>query len=156
MAQLCDPLRSCTSEGALGGPAVRRSIPRLFLLLAALPALAFAPVPKPKEKPDPGKEDLKRLQGEWEMLECSVDGQRVKVRPGEASDVFKGDQLMTLNRGEVVTRSSITLDARKSPRRMDVKTKGGNLLLAIYRLEGDTLTLCYKDEPGAKGHPADF
>jgi uncharacterized protein (TIGR03067 family) len=133
-----------------------RSNLRPVVLLAALASLGLAPVPKPKEKPDPAKEELKKLQGKWELVSCSLGRQRLKVRPGEEGDVYKGDQLTTFNGGEAVTRWTVTLDPTKSPKQMDKKGKDGALLLAIYRLEGDTLTVCYKNEQGAKGRPADF
>ena len=122
-------------------------------VLAALP-VAFAPIPKPRA--NPAKEELRRLQGRWELVSCSLGGKPMPVTPGAEADVIRGDRLTTVKGGEVVASWRVTLDPAKAPRRMDLKGEGGKLQLAIYRLDGDTLTVSYKGERGATGRPADF
>jgi uncharacterized protein (TIGR03067 family) len=117
---------------------------RAALLGAAGLALAFAPAPFPK--PDPSKAELKRLQGTWVQTLCTRGGTPVAVASqGELTVVIAGDRMTYNAAGGGGSEWVITLDARTKHRIMDLTGVGrsaGNNFLGVYRLQGDTLTLC--------------
>jgi uncharacterized protein (TIGR03067 family) len=89
----------------------------------------------------PAQTDKEKLQGEW---------RRDIQLPKQLGD---GDSFSTLNvKGnewvEVVEDSRLTwkanlrLDPSKDPKEMNLKSDR-NLISAIYKLDGDTLTICY-------------
>jgi uncharacterized protein (TIGR03067 family) len=121
---------------------------RCVLLVGEALSLAFAPAPLPK--PGPGKDDLKRMQGEWEFVRSAqgapdpsagvmVVGTKVKKM------VIAGDRLTyyyDLGEGEKREVWAITLDARGTPK---VLVSNGDPARwpCIYRLDNDTLTFCF-------------
>jgi uncharacterized protein (TIGR03067 family) len=130
----------------------------VLAVLAAALALGFAPVPKPKAPPAPtAKGQLMRLQGTWEEVRRSRDGSPLHEVKG-GSEVVDGDRLSCVSaRGEVTARWSIVLRPSKSPKEIDLCTDKGQVVVrCIYKLEGDTMTVCYRDEAHTTDRPADF
>jgi uncharacterized protein (TIGR03067 family) len=129
------------------------------MLRAILPlvllSLAFAPAPLPKSRPAQQRSnDLARLQGEWVAvrerigdLDCPVDGHVMTI---------SGRTLRHVIRGKVTATWTINPDPRRAPPRMNERSQDGYLLLSIYRLEGDTLTVSWQNENDAAGWPVDF
>jgi len=89
-------------------------------------------------------EDLKLLQGTWTVAALEVDGQPVAA-PGDAYVVIEGSRFASTGMGAEY-EGTLELDASASPPRIDMRfDKGpekGNTNLGIYRLEGDSWTLC--------------
>jgi uncharacterized protein (TIGR03067 family) len=88
------------------------------------------------------KEELKKLQGDWELVSFSIGGKRTDVAPGEVTFTVKGDRLSCVNHRGETRHYSVTLHPSRRPAAMDLK--GGRqreLHLCVYKLEGDTLTL---------------
>jgi uncharacterized protein (TIGR03067 family) len=109
------------------------------------------------DDPAPPRGDLAKLQGTWEARlgpkaearwVLTIDGRRVVSR-------FLRD-----GREVARVRGTVKVDDAADPRRLDVvgivdpAGQKGDDLLAIYRLDGDSLTLCH-GTPGA-GRPARF
>ena len=102
-----------------------------------------------------------RLQGTWLVDSATVNGMDPKKSPGidygpitpGSRWVFSGDKvnLQTLLRQAEELR--YRLDPRKDPRTIDL-IRGKESMPGIYRLEGDTLTLCFS-RPG-KERPKTF
>ena len=121
---------------------------RRFLPLIAVLSLAFAPAPFPRPlKLDPGKEDLKKMQGEWVEIARNSDGVPIESIRGNWSVMVVGDRISWRHSGDEYTRWRVTLDTSKSPRAMTLTNEApadrvGVIAHSRYRVEGDTLTYC--------------
>ncbi|HEV3167453.1 MAG TPA: TIGR03067 domain-containing protein [Isosphaeraceae bacterium] len=124
---------------------------KAMLLVPAL-VVAFAAATAVRGDDKEVKGDLKKLQGAW-----------VYTNPGgeETRWVFEGDMLKsTVNANQYV--SKITLDADGKPHpTADFKIteapddSAGQTALGIYKLEGDSFTLCVA-LPGRTARPTEF
>ena len=121
-------------------------------LLAVCGLLSFeaeaAPVPKGIKKPD----DAKLLEGWWEGV--TMDDGRGPT-PHRDKDLIRDGLLYhsgTLRNEE--PGQPIRLDPSKSPKEFDVEWLPGKVYHGIYRIEGDTLTLCH-GKPG-QPRPTEF
>jgi len=91
--------------------------------------------------------DLARIQGSWKGIKLEVEG---KSAPAELVDkgkyVFKGNKLTIFEGDKQVGEATFSLDSAKKPQTIDLTpTEGkakGKTMYGIYRIEGDTLTLC--------------
>jgi uncharacterized protein (TIGR03067 family) len=129
----------------------------LLLLLAAVASLAFAPAPLPK--PDPTKADWQKLQGKWVRLSFTVGGQPMQMKD-TTTVVFSGNRLKYTGPTMSTHEWSINLDAKKKPKVLDMTgVQGGEkgvTYWGIYRLEGDTLTVCGFKGTNDSARPRDF
>ena len=140
---------------------------RRFLVLAVLVAsisLGCNTDPTPVKKEDvpaqrakQGKQELDKLQGEWTCVSSEVRG---KKRP----DTLNAQCKLTIGENQwVVTyrdspsgaRATIEIDPSKDPKTIDLTFRGGDEPSpGIYKLEGDTLTVCYGTAGGER--PKEF
>ena len=103
-----------------------------------------------------GKTDLDRIQGAWKGTRLEVES---KVAPGEFIEkckyVFKGNVLTFFEEDKQVGKASFVLEPTKMPKAIDITpTEGqdkGKTMYGIYRIEGDTLSICIGEE-----RPNDF
>jgi uncharacterized protein (TIGR03067 family) len=88
--------------------------------------------------------DLDKLQGTWTVATMEVDGESMSA-PGDARVVIEGSRFATLGMGAVY-EGTVAVDSSAKPARIDMKfDKGpekGKTNLGIYRLKGDSWTLC--------------
>jgi uncharacterized protein (TIGR03067 family) len=87
--------------------------------------------------------DLAKLQGRWKL---------VKLEPAKFQEKqeiiwdIKDHTIRVLLKGEEALRCEFTLDDKVDPKRMDVTIPQANgtkkTALGIYKIEGDTLTVC--------------
>jgi uncharacterized protein (TIGR03067 family) len=123
-----------------------------LLLSAAVASLAFAPAPL--RKPDSAKDDLKQMQGKWEVVSCAFEGRPV----GGAARwvVIAGGRMTFYNAdGSVASQWAFTLDAKARPRATDAKREDVPdypICRGRYELKGDRLTKVYTY--GADERPA--
>jgi uncharacterized protein (TIGR03067 family) len=109
---------------------------------------AFAPAP-----PDRSQEELKKLQGTWEMVSWQPGGgvpttnvrDKENGRPHYTMKIT-GKRLTRTRVGKAVDCEwEITLDARKKPKQLDFRVVKGDAnpksTLGIYRLEEDKLIM---------------
>jgi uncharacterized protein (TIGR03067 family) len=130
---------------------------RIPLLLATALAVGFAPAPFPKKERTRGP-DPRSLQGTWVMTEGQVDGMGnygATYRPSGLSAALRDQVQIAGNRltfpekkaSGVVTTWTIHLAGGNAIDLEGIQPGGRRLrLLGLYKLEGDTLTLCICDQ----------
>ncbi len=106
------------------------------------------------------KKDEDRLQGTWKVTSIENDGN--KVDPKEFANwklVIAGDKMTALDSNDVMDEHTFKLDAAAKPAAIDLTLltgeSKGKTMQGIYRIEGDTLTVCVA-EPGKKDRPREF
>ena len=130
-----------------------------LLLFSTVLLVGFAPAPFPRsEKPESRKDQMKKLQGEWVRTRTVIAG---RVFPVTAvTMIIDGDRMTDTLAGTRQNTWTIRLDAGKTPKVFDIEmtTEGvkGTTFVGIYRLEGDTLTLCSRWSKAEKDRPKDF
>lgn len=133
-------------------------------MLAALVALSLAAPAaptedKPKELPEAAKKDLKALEGKWTLTEITINGEAVTPPEEQKSVEFKGRKFLLAGK-EILEIAS--LDPSTNPKLLDFKAvadmgeiRKDNTYEAIYKIDGDTLTLALYIGAGQK-RPAKF
>jgi uncharacterized protein (TIGR03067 family) len=127
-----------------------------WLLLFSAGALCLAGVPGGFAADE--SDDLKLLAGSWKPKEANLGDNKIDSMVLEkATVVYAGDKY-TVKIGDKEEQGTFTLDAKKTPKTMDIfPTSGdnnGKTLLAVYELAGDKLTICYSLTPTVR--PDDF
>ncbi len=129
---------------------------RVFSLLAVC-ALGFAPAPfLPKPAAKQSADDLKLLQGEWVQIKQSLGSPLRDARDGSTA-VITGDRIAYKSNGTTTASWTLKFDPGASPKRLDLCGRGPtDFVLCIYRVEGDTLTICWRNQGGALDRPGEF
>ncbi|HUR52835.1 MAG TPA: TIGR03067 domain-containing protein [Gemmataceae bacterium] len=118
----------------------------LALVLLSVPAALVADDKKPADA------DAKAMVGKYGVMKAELGGkdltEPLKVLKFEITEGGK----YTASHGEEIDAGTFTLDPTKTPKTMDVKPTGGplkgKLVKAIYKLDGDILTICYDHNAG--------
>jgi uncharacterized protein (TIGR03067 family) len=96
------------------------------------------------------KEEMQKLQGTWELVALESGGTKVtgKDIPKFLRDSFiiKGDKAPVTYEGKTY-EATVRVDPTKNPKTLDRVFPGGkpfegSVVRSIYKLEGDTLTIC--------------
>jgi uncharacterized protein (TIGR03067 family) len=111
-------------------------------LLTALALTVAAPGPK-----DPPKKDTDRLLGAWAGEKAEAAGMPLPVPVGGMTMEFQPDGKLVIKEGAKPPEAAgYTADPKKDPHEIDLTppAAGGKVMtmLGIYKVEGDTLTLC--------------
>jgi uncharacterized protein (TIGR03067 family) len=109
----------------------------VFLAVALVVA---APAPKDK-KPDPGP-----IEGEWVIQSYVLGGREDNIERGEKVRLSEG--FLVVGENEKVR---YTLDSKADPPRIDMTPVRGKHepILGIYKLDGDSLVICFPKGGGA-------
>jgi uncharacterized protein (TIGR03067 family) len=124
----------------------------LFLLTSVV---AVAAAPKA------GATEQEALQGLWQAVELEANGQKAPAEAVKAFQVrIEGDQIV-FNPATDNRKHTFVIDSGAKPKAMDLTpadgpSKGQKLSCAIYKLDGDKLTICLDKEGAAGERPAEF
>ena len=110
------------------------------------------------DKEDKAKKELEKMQGTWKFVAGERLGMKGEVGEGfeDFAIVISGNKLTI---GVVKpTEATFVIDTTTDPKLIDITyTKDKSTTEAIYRVDGDTLTLCYRPgKPPAKDRPTAF
>ena len=129
--------------------------------LAALAAVWFSALlaaddGKPKPFPERAQKELDRLQGKWVAKSLERDGKTIDVKDHEFILEIKGDKWIFVGKERAVF---VALDTTTDPKCVDLKSveesRKGQVDEGIYRVEGETLTICMHQGSG-KSRPTKF
>ncbi len=109
--------------------------------------------------------DAEKIQGNWGAVSYVEDGQgageKVSADESPVRWDIKGDKLTMLADVEGASaKGSFKLDPAKKPKTIDITfppapgSKKDQVMLGIYELDGDTLTICYALDGGRR--PKEF
>ena len=91
--------------------------------------------------------DLKALVGKWKLAKGIVSGQDVTGFIDKMKFEIRDGGKFAIELGAEKYDGTLTVDAAKDPKEMDLKPAGGfhkgRTLRALYKLDGDTLVICY-------------
>lgn len=90
--------------------------------------------------------DLDKLQGAWSLTSLEVDGQEVPaIALNDSRIIVKGTEFTSTSMGAKY-KGELDLDPRKKPKTLDLiftsRPEKGNRNRGIYKLDGDTWTIC--------------
>ena len=85
------------------------------------------------------KEDKEKLQGEWSLVSYELNGKSGKIP--DAKYKFEGNNFYATSLSGGDGEGTFAIDSSKKPKRIDFTGKG-QLVKAIYELDGDTLKVC--------------
>lgn len=104
------------------------------------------------------EDDSKALQGTWLPASAELGGQPFPEQVTKSMRLtIEGDKYIVMV-GPQKDEGTTKLDASKSPKTLEIRgTEGpnkGKTIPAIYKIEGNTLTVCYN--LGGKDYPTEF
>jgi uncharacterized protein (TIGR03067 family) len=124
----------------------------MLSLVAGLLLVGLADVPTKDQ-------EQQKLQGTWTVTAHTAGGK--KTAPKEIATwrvIVKGNEITARDGIDLLSAYVFRLDPSASPRAIDLDVTAGpdkdRKVLGIYKLEGDTLTVCVP-EPG-KARPKEF
>src|SRR5262245_10764905 len=115
--------------------------PRLLLVLIAGILLAA----------DAGKDDLEKMQGDWNAIAFIRDG--MKYPDDDANALFrtvKGNDYTISRFEKTVGKGTFKIDATRKPKTIDLVPANAKPILGIYEFDGDKLRMCYSVPGGER------
>lgn len=97
------------------------------------------------------EQELARLRGQWQSIETEETLKQTVYPPIHRLTV-QGNRLIVLNDDGLEASSTFTIDPATMPKAIDRTASNGRKSIGIYKIEGETLTLCF----GLDQRPRDF
>jgi RNA polymerase sigma factor (sigma-70 family) len=112
------------------------------------------------DRPAAGREeapkDDEKIVGTWAIVSLEKGGQKAPEEDyKEAKLIFAADGKLTAKLPKGEKGGTYKLGPAKKPKAITITTEEGGTLLGIYKLEGDTLTVCLGDE-NVNDRPTEF
>ena len=107
-----------------------------------------------KAAPVVAKSDLENMQGNWVPVELVGNGEAAGNDVLSRVKLAIKDKGYTVQSGEGEDGGTFELNETATPKQMDVKTKNGDSVTAIYEFSGDMMRVCYVLNNGTR--PTDF
>jgi uncharacterized protein (TIGR03067 family) len=115
-----------------------------LLALCAAAAIAFLSMQSARADKKKAVKDEKAILGTWTVESYQEGGQKAAKEVIETlSVVFSADGKMKAIQGEKEQELTWKLDPGKKPKQFSVTNDKGREVLGIYKLDGDTLTVCW-------------
>ena len=131
----------------------------MFAALVAFTLAVPGDVPDDKEKalPDAAQKDLKKMEAKWKAVKAVVNGME-ETDGKEIFIEFKGRKLIVTDDGKEMEFFEVAaMDPSTTPKLLDLKSvvdmgpiTKGTVYEAIYKLDGDDLTLALYFGEGKK------
>jgi uncharacterized protein (TIGR03067 family) len=125
---------------------------RLLTILAAACLL-------PAAVAQDAKTDRDQLQGNWEMTAMTIDGREAPAEKTKAYRLRVRDDEYVVHETDSKRELKFKIDPSQTPKAMDLTYQSGEnkgrVNRAIYRLDGDTLTMC-RHRQADQDRPAEF
>jgi uncharacterized protein (TIGR03067 family) len=130
---------------------MRRSVVIALALIVTLPLAAQ------DKKADA---DMATMVGNWKVVKAEIGGKDITEHVKALKFDVVGNGKYTAQLGEEKDEGTFTMNATKTPKELDIKPTGGpgkgKLVKAIYKLDGDALTVCYEHDPDKGVRPEKF
>src|ERR1043166_1125536 len=103
-------------------------------------------------------DDLKQLQGDWQMAGVVANGEAVPAEDLGSIVVTIKDRSFSVSNADSPMKGTFTIDPSRQPKQMDIRPESGpdegQLLSGIYEVSPDAFRLCYAREGAPR--PASF
>ncbi|MDB5305846.1 MAG: hypothetical protein JWO38_48 [Gemmataceae bacterium] len=91
--------------------------------------------------------DLKAMVGKWTVEKAELGGKDITEHLKTLQFEIRDGGKYTVKIGDETDEGTFTVDPGKKPRELDVKPTGGpnkgKTVKGLYKLDGDTFTVCY-------------
>ena len=99
---------------------------------------------------DDAKDDLKALEGTWDLIYFERDGKEVKLQK-DTRAINTGAKFVVKRGDEVIAAGTMKVDPSKKPKASETTyTEGpdkGKTFKGIYQIDGDTVKFCRAGSP---------
>jgi uncharacterized protein (TIGR03067 family) len=107
---------------------------------------------------DDARDDLKALEGTWDLIYFERDGKEVKLQK-DTQAINTGDKFVVKRGEEVIAAGTMKLDPSKKPKASETAyTEGmdkGKSFKGIYQIDADTVKFCRAGSPDDE-RPTEF